>query len=260
MSRPFRTGFCGLTAAERSHRRCPLLVAGVTCACGCHTEPEPPPAATPYYDDGQVQLWHGDFAETGAWLQADVLVTDPPFGIDYRSNRPRVDLARSIVGDKDTTARDAALEMWGPRPALVFGTWRIERPQDTRALLVWDTKGALGMGAMDLPWKPAHQEIYVLGQGFTGHRGTDVYSVAPVQSLGYNGRTHPHEKPTALIDALLGKCPPGTVADPFAGTGSTLVAAKAAGRKAIGVEVDEKYCELAARRLEQGVLAFDAAS
>ena len=209
-----------------------------------------------YYQDESVTLYHGDCREVTEWLQADVLVCDVPYGVDYHSNWRRQTLARSIAGDKDTSVRDAILKAWGERPALIFGTWRIPRPGATRALLVWDTKGALGMGAMDLPWKPAHQEIYVLGKGFKGRRDSDVLTVAPVQSLGYNGREHPHEKPVTLMKKLIDKCPDGTVADPTSGVGPTLVAAKQLGRKAIGVELEERYCEVIAKRLAQGVLDF----
>jgi site-specific DNA-methyltransferase (adenine-specific) len=213
-----------------------------------------------YYEDEYVTLIHGDCLTTiagGALFRlADVMVSDVPYGISYQSGKQRQTLARSIAGDGDTSVRDEALNLWGDRPALIFGTWRRPRPKATRQVLIWDTKGALGMGALDLPWKPSHQEIYVLGKGFTGRRSSDVLTFAPVQSLGYNGRTHPHEKPVTLMAALIDKCPPGVIADPFAGSGSTLVAAKQLGRRAIGVEIDERYCEIAARRLDQGVLDF----
>jgi len=210
--------------------------------------------SAPYYEADGITLYHGDCLEVTEWLAADVLVTDPPYGIAYRSGARRRNLARSIEGDLDTTTRDTALTMWGDRPALVFGTWRRPRPEATRALLVWDTKGALGMGDLTIPWKPSHQEVYVLGRGFTGPRDSDVITCAPVQSLAYNGRRHPHEKPVDLLDRLIAKCPPGMVADPFAGSGSTLVAAKRSGRRAVGVELDERYLELIATRLAQGVL------
>jgi DNA modification methylase len=211
-----------------------------------------------YYEHGGATLYHGDCREVLPYLRdwADVLVTDPPYGIAYKSGRPRATVSDSISGDQDTSLRDYVLQWWGSRPALVFGTWRIPRPYGTRALLIWDTKGALGMGDLSIPWKPSHQEIYVLGSGFTGRRDSDVITCAPVQSLGYNGREHPHEKPVALLARLIDKCPHpfGTVLDPFAGVGSTLIAARDAGRRAIGIELDERYCEIAARRLDQGSL------
>lgn len=213
----------------------------------------------PYYQDDNVTLYHGDCLELAdLWTGADVLVSDVPYGIDYQSGARRDTLAKSIAGDKDTTARDTALEIWGNKPSLIFGTWRIRRPEATRQLLIWDTKGALGMGAMDLPWKPAHQEIYVLGKGFKGKRTTDVLTHAPVQSMSRNGREHPHQKPLPLMTDLIEKCPPGIIADPFAGSGSTLVAAKSLGRKTIGIELEEKYCEIIAKRCAQEVLNLGA--
>lgn len=212
----------------------------------------------PYYQDDYATIYHGDCREVLAWLAADVLVTDPPYGINYRSGHFGT-LPRSIAGDDDTSARDAALAAWGPLPALVFGTWRRQRPEATRQVLIWDSGGALGMGALDLPWKPAHQEIYVLGSGFHGKRSSDVLRVPPVQAMAQNGRVHPHEKPVVLMSILIGKCP-GVVADPFMGSGSTLVAAKARGRKVVGVELDERYCEIAAKRLAQEVLDFGGAA
>jgi site-specific DNA-methyltransferase (adenine-specific) len=110
------------------------------------------------------------------------------------------------------------------------------------------------MGDLSIPWKPSHQEIYVLGGGFQGDRTTDVLTYAPVQSSAWRGRVHPHEKPVDLMRDLIAKCPAGTVFDPFCGSGSTLRAAKDLGRRAIGIELEERYCEIAVKKLAQGVL------
>ena len=180
------------------------------------------------------------------------MIVDPPFGIDYNSGMES-SIPRSIENDKDTSVRDELLDRWGG-PALVFGSWKVQRPEETKMLLVWDTKGALGMGDLSLPWKPSHQEIYVIGSGFKGNRTTDVLSFPPVQSTAKNGRQHPHQKPLGLMRELVGKCPAGRVFDPCMGVGTTLLAAKLEGRRSVGIEVEEKYCEIAAKRLEQGVL------
>lgn len=206
-----------------------------------------------YYQQEGITLYHGDCREQK--MGGGTMLTDPPFGIAYESGKSGL-LPRSIAGDKSTELRDHILEQWGDAPALVFGTWRIPRPAATRMVLVWDTRGALGMGDLSLPWKPSHQEIYVLGSGFAGPRTSDVLSYPPVQSMARNGRTHPHEKPVDLLQALIRKCPSGDIVDPFAGTGSTLVAAKNLGRDAIGIEIEEQYCEIAAERLRQEVLGL----
>lgn len=208
-----------------------------------------------YYEDELVTLIHGDCLAINSWAEADVLIFDPPYGIGYNSRRQRDTLASSIQNDTDTSVRDSVLELWGDRPALTFGSWKIPRPATTRARLIWDTKGALGMGDLSIPWKPSDQEIYVTGRGpWVGRRDSNVLTFPPVQSMGKNGRTHPHEKPVRLMAELIFKTV-GTIADPTAGSGSTLVTAKLLGRRAIGVEIDEFYCEVAAKRLAQG--AFD---
>lgn len=211
-----------------------------------------------YYQDEDVTLHHGDCLEVTAWLDADVLVTDPPYGMAYESNmhrdRRNVKVGRSVSGDATTEARDSSLSMWGNRPALVFGTWRVERPANVKQVLIWHKVNAIGMGNLSLPWGPNHEDIYVMGDGFVGKRGSSVLPV-PLQMSGDAERPdHPTPKPVGLLESLIAKCPEGIIADPFAGSGSTLVAARNLGRKAIGVEIEERYCEVIAKRLAQGVL------
>lgn len=210
--------------------------------------------SAPYWSGDGITLYHGDCREVSEWLAGDVLVIDPPYGIGYDSGWDSV-LPRSIEGDEDASLRDWILAQWSGRPALVFGTWRIPRPAGTRARLVWDTKGALGMGDLSVPWKPSDQEIYVLGAGFKGPRTSNVLCYAPVQSMAKNGRLHPHQKPVPLMEDLIAKCPPGVIADPTAGSGSTLAACRNLGRAAVGVEIDEEHCETTVRRLCLGAPA-----
>jgi site-specific DNA-methyltransferase (adenine-specific) len=215
-----------------------------------------------YYQDELVTLHHGDCREITEWLAADVLVTDPPYGMAYKQGRrvgkPTGWTSRwtdvKIAGDDDTDLRDGVLTAWGDRPALMFGTWKRPMPSGVREVIVWDKVVSTGMGALDIPWRPSWESIYVIGSGFTGRRGHGVIQCS-LPTLAPERKDHPTAKPVGLMAHLIERTT-GTIADPFAGSGSTLVAAKRLGRHCIGVEIDERYCETTARRLDQGVLDF----
>ncbi|AUX81848.1 methyltransferase [Gordonia phage Brandonk123] len=213
----------------------------------------------PYYSDDLVTLYHGDCLDTDEWLAADVLVTDPPYGMAYESsfNRDKrnAKIGRRIAADESTNVRDAALARWGGRSALVFGRWDCPRPENTRARLIWD-RGYHGMGDLSFPWGPTDEEIYVIGEGWHGRRSSSVLRVHALMSGARNRPDHPTPKPVALMELLLEKCPSGVIADPFAGSGATLVAAVNQGRSAIGVEVEERYCELIAHRLSNHTITL----
>jgi len=223
--------------------------------------------SAPYYSDDLVTLYHGDCLEVTEWLAADVLVTDPPYGMAYRDS---LKLHKAIVGDENTETRDRLIEMWGGRAALVFGTWRVIKPAGVRNVLIWDKGTDVGMGAAT-PWGLSHEEIYVMGgwpslvpggrvrEGGTPSRVSSVLHVRkPNNASSSRIVEHPTPKPVGLMEMLIERCPLGVIADPFAGSGSTLVAARNLGRNAIGVELEERYCELIAKRLSQQAFDFGA--
>lgn len=220
-----------------------------------------------YYQDPFVTLYHGDcLTEHREWLTADVLVTDPPYGYSVKMDRGRGKSARDgyspwvsteIANDSDLTARSEVLAAWGDRPAIAFGSWKRPKPEATHTVLIWDKGEASGMGDLSIPWKPNWEEIYVMGKGYKGHRGSSILTGHTVISWASKGREHPNMKPTTLMERLIEKCPPGSIADPFAGSGATLIAAKALGRMGIGVELEEKYCEIIAKRCAQGALELE---
>lgn len=217
---------------------------------------------TPYYHDeaAGITIYHGDYREILPTLVADVIVTDPPYGMGFVTGRRCSDDGWSsrwsgveINGDTDISARDDVLAGWSPKPALVFGTWKTPPPAGVRETLVWDKVVSTGMGALDIPWRPSWEAIYVIGKGFVGTRGHGVLRF-PLPTLHPDRKLHPTAKPVALMRELISKCPPGVILDPFMGSGPTLRAAKDLGRHAIGIEIDERYCERAVRRLQQSVL------
>ena len=217
----------------------------------------------PYYEDGSVTIYHGDCLELLPDLEADVLVTDPPYGMGFVAGERKGWNSRwtghRIEGDRSTAARDQVLEWWGSGPALVFGTWKVPAPVGVRETLVWDKVISTGMGALDIPWRPSWESIYVLGGGFTGSRSHGVLSFG-IPTISHERKWHPTPKPVKLMRELIGKCPAGVILDPFMGSGSTLRAAKDLGRKAIGIDLSEEYCSVAAERCSQEVFDLGAAA
>ena len=223
----------------------------------------------PYYQDDAVTLYHGDCREATNWLAADVLVTDPPYGMRHaprgtydtttgHTHKP-TGLDR-VAGDDTTDARDQVLDAWGDRPALVFGTWRQPRPANTRHRLIWWKQGQ-PPGPARASFMLQDEEIYILGRGWV-ETSPPMRTVIPTtehRSLEVTKVGHPTPKPVSLMERLIERAPAGVIADPFAGSGATLIAARNLGRQAIGVELEEQYCEIVARRLSQGVLDLGGA-
>jgi DNA modification methylase len=216
---------------------------------------------TPYYSDDFATIYHGDCREVLPSLAFDVVVTDPPYGIGWRRSANPARLSKShdgIANDESTEVRDQALALVGSRPALVFGSFYADPPAGVRQVLVWhkgDTQGVVGSTT---GYRRDVEPVFLCGDWPV--RTVEWSAVVRSHRGSWNdelNRTgHPHTKPLDLMLILLARCPLGTVVDPFMGSGTTLRAAKDTGRRAIGIEVEERYCEVAARRLSQEVLDF----
>ncbi|ACI06269.1 site-specific DNA-methyltransferase [Mycobacterium phage Brujita] len=205
----------------------------------------------PYYSDDHVTLYHGDCREIDAWEAAHLLLTDPPYGIDWP---PRTGTSRhqSIANDSDTAARDYVIGRWGHvKPAYVFGSPLLAPPYGTKQTLVWRKPGDSGLTGQIGGWRRDWEAIYMLGNWPRDSRPLRSGIITTNVGMSTYQHGHAHGKPVALLEVLLLAAPGGAVADPFAGSGSTLLAARNVGRKAIGVEYEERYCEIIARRLDQ---------
>jgi len=216
---------------------------------------------SPYYQDASVTIYHGDCREVLPTLGRDgvVCITDPPYGINYTSGYTGC-LDRSIAGDETTELRDWLLTAWLPRSCAIFASWRCLAPSQPKGQLVWE-KATRGMGDLSFPWGMNYEVIWIYGDEWTGHRDGAVLRgrTIPTWNSGPARRLHPHEKPVDVVGQLIAKANAATVFDPFMGSGSTMRAAKDLGRRAIGIEIDERYCEVAARRCSQETLDLGAA-
>lgn len=216
----------------------------------------------PYYESNGITIYHGDCLEILEGLpKVDLVLTDPPYGTQMlgggygRRQIHSVDgrNGRTIANDCDLSAFASAYPLlqkkvgdgWG----LVFYASR-RTPEFLNIVgkewigeIVWDGL-CPGLG---YTVRYQHESIAVLNFGKPPRPVAPILSV--IREYGDGVDSHPHQKPVSVMQRL-GSFVAGTILDPFMGSGTTLVAAKRLGRKAVGIEIEEKYCEVAAQRLE----------
>lgn len=219
----------------------------------------------PYYQDSACTIYHGDCRALLPDLpEPDAVICDPPYGIKHVSSHGASWEGTEIQNDGTTELRDWLWERFAALPRAMFGiSWKQPPPRNVRMALIWDKGPAFGAGDLRIPWKPSWEEIYIAGDGWTGRRDEGVLRGPCIPSweqgpaMDGRGRKHPHEKPVWLASRLIEKLPEASaILDPCMGTGFVLLAAKLLGKTAIGIEIEERYCEIAASRLSQGVLAL----
>jgi DNA modification methylase len=198
----------------------------------------------PYYQDQSVTLYHGDCREILPSLpKVDLVLTDPPYP-DYHADAYHY--------------RDGLLEVLNILDCrqLVFWSAKAPFPLSYSAIHIWDKcpGGEIAAAAYERIFERNGHAAYKMFRAFVINN--------PVRAMRsrdfYSG--HPSQKPTYLIRQLLAYLCKGTqgslVVDPFAGVGTTLKTAKDIGLRAIGIEIEERYCEIAANRMSQEVLQF----
>lgn len=226
----------------------------------------------PYYEFNGIIIYHGDcrdiLPELPKTLIADLLLTDPPYGVSFSSGRGKLGtVAKDRPEDQPEIIdglRLAIKQLRRSRHVYIFGKLNLSSlPLCGSTELIWD-KGKVGMGDLRLPWGPQHEVItfatYEPSKANREKRGYGKLSArlrkgSVLRCLRHNGKgakRHPTEKPIDILrqmiesSTMLGE----RVLDPYMGSGSTLVAAAIEGRTAIGIELEEKYCEIAVKRLK----------
>lgn len=211
----------------------------------------------PYYEEAGITIYHGDCRDILPHLpKVDLVLTDPPYGISLKTayrQRGRGRLAKcrdypEIIGDEKPFNPKFLLEL--NLPMVLWGAnYYADKLFPASGWLVWDKR------VLDITNDQADCELawtnFVKGVRIFRHMWNGF-----LRDSQRGEGNHPAEKPVRLINWILGLpwTPTGVILDPFMGSGTTLRAAKDLGRKAIGIEIEEKYCEIAANRLSQEVL------
>lgn len=224
----------------------------------------------PYYESEQATIWCADARLVLPTLKAesvDLVVTDPPYGVEWQSSWRNEGFGRIDGDGTEAVALVAAVSseivrlIRPRRHVYTFGLAIVDPMLPATAELVWD-KERIGMGNLSQVWGPSHEPIYFhvrASDRKDGERGRGNLaarlrrgSVLRVPRLNaVQVKRHPTEKPVALLRQLVESSSAfgEAVLDPFAGVGSTLVAAILEGRRALGVEIEEKYARIAVERV-----------
>lgn len=212
----------------------------------------------PYYEHGGITIYHGDCRDVLPSLVFDVVVSDPPYGVAERTDRRTAGRGKlAVCNDFAPVYGDD--KPFDPTPWLAWpcilwgGNHFADKLPPSPSWLVWDKRDGQGPNDnadCELAWTNLGGPARLFHHYWNGMLRASERGVP---------RVHPTQKPVELMKWCLQhtNLPPGIILDPFMGSGTTLRAAKDLNRRAIGIEIDERYCEIAARRLGQEVFSFD---
>jgi site-specific DNA-methyltransferase (adenine-specific) len=208
----------------------------------------------PYFEEDGITIYPGDCREALPSLEpVDLVLTDPPYGIGL-CNGNSIHRERFIWGDRETF--DPTFLLGAATRLILWGANNFSNKLPLGGWLCWDKRCSVEAdrmlgSAFELAWCNDNSKFKMCR----------ILHGGAVNADGANEkRYHPTQKPVALMTWCIRQADywnaPQIIFDPFMGSGTTLRAAKDLGRKAIGIEIEEKYCEIAAKRLSQKVLDF----
>jgi len=210
----------------------------------------------PYYEDDSCTIYNADCRDILPELgKVDLVLTDPPYGIGESKGKNKSRAKLAVSKDYGYSEWDSKPVNWGLLSELLgLGKYaccwggNYYPVQPSPSWLVWDKEnGKTDFADCELAWTNYGRAVRLKKHQWHG-----------MLRKGKEAREHPTQKPLEVIEWCITLCPdePQTILDPFMGSGTTLVAAKQLGRKAIGIELEEKYCEIAVKRLQQEYLAL----
>lgn len=232
---------------------------------------------TPYYDRDGITIYCADCRDVLPLLPpVDLVLTDPPYqsldvevSVGSTTRLARLDelggkRLASIEGRQwfDTLAPEVVVSIIELANSLltengasyVFADVKsgliLFPPLRPANVIVWD-KQKLGMG---YNWRRMHEWIAFMPNA--KHKLRDQSRGDIIRCNGVAEKSHPTEKPVGVLQSIIlnSTDPDALILDPFMGTGSSMAAASMTGRKAIGIEIEERYCEIAVKRLQQSVM------
>jgi hypothetical protein len=213
----------------------------------------------PYFQDEWVTIYHGDCQFVAPVIgRFDLLLTDPPWGIFH------IPTAVKMFGKETIYCKDLSASAWDKRPdadlmKMLFtitdkhivwgGNYLADILGACAGPLIWNKKtGANTLADGEMAWSDVVGTMRIFTHQWCGAFKDSERGLAAL---------HPTQKPEALMRWCIEKVPNAqTILDPFCGSGTTLVAGRDLRMQVVGIEISEKYCEIAAKRLQQGVLNF----
>ena len=217
----------------------------------------------PYYDENGITIYHGDCREIAPVIEYDAVVSDPPYGMNWNTDSRRFSggSINRYGSGKDHGPIEGDSTPFDPTPWLdagwvvLFGANHFAQRLPKGTTLVWikrdDDHFGTFLSDAEVAWRKGGCGVYCFRKQFP--------PPSRMAELGRDHCPHPTQKPVALMNWCIersGAPQEAIILDPYMGLGTTLVACRDRGQVAIGIEIEEKYCEIAAKRLAQGVLDF----